>query len=69
MLLIDRFRTLTLDVVGWGSSAVVGGWHTWIGVGGLLYARRLKSSPPVVYRSTDPAELEARIREHEGGQR
>jgi hypothetical protein len=44
-------------------------WHTWQGVGGLLYARRLKSSPPVVYRSTDPGELEARIREHEGRQR
>ena len=42
------------------------GWHTWTGVGGLLYARRLMSSPPVVYRATDPAELEARIREHEG---
>jgi len=44
-------------------------WHTWVGVGGLLYARRLKSSPPVVYRSTDPAQLEARIREHERRQR
>jgi hypothetical protein len=37
--------------------------------GHLLYARRLKSSPRVVYRGTDPAELEARIREHEGRQR
>ena len=45
------------------------GWHTWTGVGGLLYARRLMSSPPVVYRSTDPGELEARIREHETRQR
>jgi hypothetical protein len=45
------------------------GWHTWAGVAGLLYARRLKSSPPVVYRSTNPADLEARIREHEGRQR
>jgi hypothetical protein len=44
-------------------------WHTWVGVGGLLYARRLKSSPPAVYRATDPCELEARIREHEGRQR
>jgi hypothetical protein len=44
-------------------------WHTWVGVGGLLYARRLKSSPPVVYRAADPAELEARIREHERPQR
>ena len=45
------------------------GWHTWIGVGGLLYARRLMSSPPVVYRTADPGELEARIRDHEGRQR
>jgi hypothetical protein len=44
-------------------------WHTWVGVGGLLYARKLKSSPPVVYRATDPAELEARISEHEGQHR
>jgi hypothetical protein len=45
------------------------GWHTWIGVGGLLYARRLMSSPPVVYRTADPSELETRICEHEGQQR
>lgn len=44
-------------------------WHTWTGVGGLLYARRLMSSPPVVFRTTDPGELETRIREHEGKQR
>jgi hypothetical protein len=44
-------------------------WHAWTGVAGLLYVRRLKSSPPVVYRAADPAELEARIREHEGRQR
>jgi hypothetical protein len=40
-------------------------WHTWTGVGGVLYARRVKSSPPVVYRATTPAGLEAQIREHE----
>jgi hypothetical protein len=26
------------------------GWKTWIGVGGVLYARRLRSSPPMVVR-------------------
>src|SRR5262249_51830946 len=26
------------------------GWHTWIGVGGLLYARRPRTSPPIVVR-------------------
>jgi hypothetical protein len=40
-------------------------WHTWVGVSGLLYARRPGSSPPVVYRATESAELEARISEHE----
>jgi hypothetical protein len=45
------------------------GWHTWAGVSGLVYARRLMSSPPVVYRASDPRELEARIREYEGKQR
>jgi hypothetical protein len=29
------------------------GWHAWPGVlGGLLYARRPRSSPPLVVRST-----------------
>jgi hypothetical protein len=28
------------------------GWHAWVGVSGdLYYARRLRSSPPVVFRS------------------
>ena len=33
------------------------GWHCWRGVGGILYARRLKSSPPIVVRAADPAQL------------
>jgi hypothetical protein len=28
------------------------GWHAWEGVGGILYARRLLSSPPRVVRAT-----------------
>ena len=27
------------------------GWHTWAGVGGILYARRERSSPPKVVRA------------------
>ena len=27
------------------------GWYAWAGVGGILYARRLKSSPPIVVRA------------------
>ena len=33
------------------------GWECWVGVGGILYARRLKSSPPIVVRAADPAQL------------
>ena len=33
------------------------GWHVWEGVTGEWYARRLLSSPPVVRRGTDLAEL------------
>ena len=36
-------------------------WHTWAGVGGLLYARRLKSSPPRVVRAATPDGLRAEI--------
>ena len=36
-------------------------WHTWAGVAGLLYARRLKSSPPRVVRATTPEQLRAAI--------
>jgi hypothetical protein len=37
-------------------------WHTWLGVSGLLYARRPRSSPPKVVRAGDPAGLAAAIR-------
>jgi hypothetical protein len=36
-------------------------WHVWRGVAGLLYARRLMTSPPRVLRSQDPAELRDQI--------
>ena len=28
-------------------------WHCWRGVGGILYTRRLKSSPPIVGARSD----------------
>jgi leucyl aminopeptidase (aminopeptidase T) len=37
------------------------GWHTWTGIGGVLYARREKSSPPKVVRAADPAGLREQI--------
>jgi hypothetical protein len=40
-------------------------WHVWRGIAGLLYARRLLSSPPRVVRGQDPAELRDLIRETE----
>jgi len=33
------------------------GWQTWVGVGGVLYARRPKSSPPMVVRAASPEAL------------
>ncbi len=40
-------------------------WHVWRGIAGLLYARRLMSSPPRVLRSQDPLELRDQIRQAE----
>lgn len=40
-------------------------WHVWRGIAGLLYARRLMSSPPRVVRGQDPAELRELIKENE----
>jgi hypothetical protein len=37
------------------------GWETWTGVGGVLYARHPKSSPPKVVRAADPASLREAI--------
>ena len=41
------------------------GWECWVGVAGVLYARRRKTSPPVVYRAATEQELAAKIREYE----
>lgn len=40
-------------------------WEAWIGIGGLLYARRRKSSPPIVFRAVTAEELAAKITEYE----
>jgi hypothetical protein len=37
-------------------------WHLWRGVSGLLYARRLLSSPPIVVRGEDATDLRDEIR-------
>jgi hypothetical protein len=37
------------------------GWQCWQGVSGILYARKLKSSPPVIVRSATAEELADRM--------
>jgi len=41
------------------------GWECWVGVGGLLYARRRLTSPPVVFRAATADELAAKVAEWE----
>lgn len=39
------------------------GWVAWVGVGGLWYARYLKSAPALVLRANSASELREQIRE------
>ena len=41
------------------------GWYGWIGVNGLLYARRPRTSPPVVVRAGNIADLHQLVEEAE----
>jgi hypothetical protein len=41
------------------------GWRTWVGVGGVLYARRERTSPPKVMRGADADALRAAIKAEE----
>jgi len=50
----------------WPHAAEFPRWHVWRGVCGLLYARRPRTSPPVVLRSTNAADLRDQIRRAEG---
>ena len=40
------------------------GWHVWLGVSSLWYARRVLSSPPVIVRAANLTELREAISEH-----
>jgi hypothetical protein len=42
-------------------------WQAWRGISGLFYARRLRTSPPVIIRAVTADELAAKITEHERG--
>jgi hypothetical protein len=41
------------------------GWQAWRGVSGLLYARRLRTSPPVIVRAATADDLAAKITKYE----
>jgi len=45
------------------------GWECWTGIAGLLYARRRRSSPPVVLRDVTGEGLTRQIRAWEEGNR
>jgi hypothetical protein len=42
-------------------------WHVWSGIGGLLYARRMMSSPPRVVRGESVEDLHRKIEAQAGG--
>jgi hypothetical protein len=58
------------DIPDWWPHAVeFPHWHVWRGVCGLVYARRSRSSPPLVVRSVSPDELRQAIEAAEAGRR
>ena len=46
----------------WPYAAELPGWHVWRGINGLVYARLLNSSPPLVVRGEDAVDLRDQIR-------
>ena len=49
----------------WPYAAEFPAWHVWRGINGLAYARRLKTSPPLVVRGEDAVDLRDAIRREE----
>ena len=49
----------------WPYAAELPAWHVWRGVNGLLYGRRLNTSPPLVVRGEDVVNLRDAIRREE----
>jgi hypothetical protein len=49
----------------WPYTAELPGWHVWRGISGLVYARRLNTSPPLVVRGEDAVDLRDAIRREE----
>jgi hypothetical protein len=50
----------------WPYAAEFPHWHVWQGVCGLVYARRPRTSPPVVVRGEDAVDLRNQMRRAEG---
>jgi hypothetical protein len=50
----------------WPYAAEFPHWHVWRGVCGLVYARRPRTSPPVVVRAENVVDLRDQIRRAEG---
>lgn len=61
----DLMTAGTEDPDWWSYSSEFPRWHVWRGIAGLLYARRLMSSPPRVVRGHDPVQLRDLIRQTE----
>ena len=51
----------------WPYAAEFPQWHVWRGVCGLVYARRPRTSPPLVVRAENAVELRVQIKRAEGG--
>jgi len=49
----------------WPYGAELPDWHVWRGISGLVYARRRDTSPPVLVRGEDAADLRDAIRREE----
>jgi hypothetical protein len=50
----------------WPYAAEFPQWHVWRGICGLVYARRPRTSPPVVVRGEGAVDLRDQIRRAEG---
>jgi hypothetical protein len=50
----------------WPYAAEFPHWYVWRGVCGLVYARRPRTSPPLVVRAANPADLLTQIKRAEG---
>ena len=49
----------------WPYAAELPAWYVWRGISGLMYARKVGSSPPLVVRGEDAVDLRDQIRREE----